>query len=43
LGGKIIEQRKEKARKSRKGGETHRALEKKETGKKGEEEEASST
>jgi len=36
LGGKIIKQRKEKTRKSRKDEETRRALEKEETGKKGE-------
>ena len=42
IGGEIIEQRKEKTRKSREGEETHRALEKKETGKKREEEQASS-
>ena len=39
---KLIEQRKEKTRKSREGEETHRAPEKEETGKKREEEQASS-
>jgi len=43
LRGEVIEQRKEKAGKSRKGEESYRALEKEETGKKREKEEASST